>query len=401
MSKSLKRYYFIYLIILISLYFLRYWLANKASQTIIDDEINPNSTLQLYIQNVSIVTLSNGDVNLSAGPFLISLTNLTGQEDIIIGQGIRVLSSNFIRVTKGFNSKIVLINPEITPYNKLTDSEKRKFIKTILPIQSASNGLINTLGFIRQSSREIFYKLLPSPQSALMSGIVLGGKESLGDLYQSLQKTGTMHIVAASGMNVMLVAQVSFDLLLNFFNRRLSYFVILLFIFIYCLLSGGSPAVVRAGLLASFTFLGTAFGRKVNSGWLLFLIAWLMLMVSPYLIFDTGFQLSFCAMAGMIWIKPNLQKLLPEHFLVSVTLDTISAQIATFPVLYFTFGQMQLFSFLPNLMVVLIIPILMMLGFMILILGLIYLPLAYPIAWLSYPALTYFIMVIEWWGEVL
>jgi ComEC/Rec2-related protein len=401
MPKSLKRYYFIYLIILISLYFLRYWLADRAFKHLIYDEINPNSTLRLYIQNVSISTLSNGGVNLSSGPFLISLTNLTDQEDIIIGQGIRVLSSNFVRVTKGFNNKIVLINPEITPYSKLSDDQKRKFAKTILPLQGVSTNLTTVLGFIRQSSRETFFKLLPPPKSALMSGIVLGGKESLGDLYQSLQKTGTIHIVAASGMNVMLVAQVSFGLLLNFINRRLSYFVILLFIFIYCLLSGGSPAVVRAGLLASFTFLGVAFGRKANSGWLLFLICWLMLMINPYLIFDSGFQLSFCAMAGMIWIKPSLQKFFPKHFLVSATLDTVSAQIATFPVLYFTFGQMQLFSFLPNLMVVPLIPILMMLGFILLIVGLIYLPFAYPIAWLSYPVLTYFVKVIEWWGKVL
>lgn len=398
MAKSLKRYYFIYLIILISLYFLRYLLTDKVIQAPFYDEIKPNSTLRLYTQIGSIPTTSNGEVNYEAGAYIIRLTD---KEDIIIGQRVRVLSSNFVRVTKGFNKQIVLMNPEITPYDKLPDSEKLKFRQTILPIQDAVARLTDTLAFIRQSSRDTFLKLLPFPHSGLMSGIVLGGSESLGDLYQYLQKTGTMHIVAASGMNVMLVAQVTFDLLISFINRKMSYFIILVIIFIYCLLSGGSPAVVRAGLMAGFTFLGIGFGRKAHSAWLLFLIAWLMLMMSPYLIFDTGFQLSFSAMLGMIWIKPYLQKYLPENFLISVILDTISAQIATFPVLYFTFGQVQLFSFLPNLMVIPVIPILMMLGFILLILGLIYLPLAYPIAWLSYPVLTYFIIVVQAWAKIL
>ena len=82
-------------------------------------------------------------------------------------------------------------------------------------------------------------------------------------------------------------------------------------------------------------------------------------------------------------------------------LDTLSAQIGTMPVLYFTFGQVQPLAFLPNLMVVPLVPALMMLGFVILVAGLIWLPLAYPLGWLAWPPLTYFVEVIKWWGGIL
>ncbi len=271
-----------------------------------------------------------------------------------------------------------------------------------------------------------------------MAGLVLGNTESMDwQFWQALQKTGTLHLVAASGMNVAIVSKAIINFLVYIISRRKTYFVSLVFILIYCLLAGGSPAVVRAGLMAGLSLMALVWGREADAGWLLLLTLGIMLLVDPFLLFDISFQLSATAMAGMIWIKPLLTKILGwevkdgkcvnevgrkkedsgksknqkishqkskiSHFtiLTSNLLDTISAQIATFPVIYFTFGQFQPLAFLPNIMVIPLVPYLMMFGFVILVYGLIWLPLAYPPAWLVWPGLTCFIKIIEWWGKVL
>ena len=82
---------------------------------------------------------------------------------------------------------------------------------------------------LRRRIEETYRRTLPEPQASLLSGIVLGSKEGLpSDFYDSLQKTGTLHVVVASGMNVSILAGTLVSFLLLFISRRLA--VILSFI---------------------------------------------------------------------------------------------------------------------------------------------------------------------------
>jgi ComEC/Rec2-related protein len=472
-TKSPHLYILIFFVIAIFLYLVRLrQLFIKNS-----DKIKTNQQVRIFAVINSIPAKNNGWQSFKIGQFFAKTNN---DYNFFYGQRLKIVGKIEKRVINPFYSQFWLLNPEIFFYESLSTIEKEHFRKSTYMTWSLKEKLINTLDKIRQEARMIFYQLLPSPNSDLMAGIVLGSQEKFDNtLHQALTTTGTLHIIAASGMNVTLVAKVLVDWLVILVNRKRAYLVSVVAILIYCLVAGGGAAVVRAGLMASLTLLGLAVGRESKAGWLLLLAGGIMLLVNPYLLFDTGFQLSFAAMAGMIFIKPRLcsaydnllifnslregKERLGNEILVSPSesnsrknthdfkklngarivkahkicclrrslqdnsqnlsvspspkeisglnwlsslimpnfLDTLSAQIATFPILYFTFGQVQPLSFLPNLFVLPVVPLIMMLGFIILFCGLIYLPLAFPVAWLAWPLLTYFVKVIEWWGTVL
>lgn len=385
---------------------LRLYLQINQTENLIFGEKNPNN----YLSITTIINLQSredGSWVFNEGPIWVKISST---EELLIGERIKLLGKPQVRVISSFYKQIWLINPSITRYEFMTKEEQKHFNSNIFSLEKAINWPKRLLEIIRQHSREVFIRVLPQPQAGLLAGIVLGTREKLDwELWHSLKKTGTLHIIAASGMNVMLLAKIAIDSLINIFSRRKSYLLVISIIFIYCLLAGGSPAVVRAGLMASLTFLALLFGREAKLGLVFILTAMCMLAVNPFLIFDTGFQLSFSAMAGMIWLKPILasigsdlvQRTSHFSFLASSILDTFSAQIATFPILYFTFGTLQPLAFLPNILVIPTVPMLMMLGFIVLLCGLIYLPLAFPLAWLTWLPLTYFVKVVEWWGKVL
>lgn len=393
---SKVRYYLIAFIILFSSLFFRYFLTGGSQPIDFYAELKPNELIKItgYVQaGIDLEELYLAGFRIKN----------EGKTQYIIGQRLQVIGKPQVRVINGLYRQIWLINPEITVLDFIDNKQLVGQNICYYTIWTSIGKLLNFLVLFRNHCLAIFYQVLPYQQAGLLSGIVLGASSQFNsDTWEAMQKTGTLHIVAASGVNVMLVSKVLLDLLIKFIKRKSAYFVTIVFIFIYFVLAGGSPAVGRASILASVSFLGLFWGRNTSSGWLLILTGWLMLLINPWLLFDTGFQLSFTAMAGMIFLKPLGSDLIhSKSSLIIIILDTISAQIATFPVIYFTFGQVQFWSFLPNLMVVPTVPVLMMLGFSILLLGLIYLPLAYPLAWLSWPVLTYFLEVIKYWGKIL
>jgi ComEC/Rec2-related protein len=428
-------------LIFIALFFLLILRFYEQQNLRIYRELKPNSNLKIY-GKIKKVDLQKKGLILQIDKYFIKTQE---NQNFLPGERVRVVGRPEVRVISGFFKQIWLINPEIIKFNQLTASEQKKFSHGVFYFPFPFEQLLIFAAFFRNKAMELYPKILPEPQASLLSGLVLG--ESLNfepQLWQGLKETGTLHLVAASGMNVTLVTKTALNFLINFLTRRLAYFVTLVFILIYCLLAGGSASVVRAGLMAALGFLGLAFGRETKGGWLLFLAAVFMLLVEPWLLFEVSFQLSFSAMAGIIWLRPMLEKLfhltlkililslsakagknlginlviqrpllsenlknfidkfLPlQNSILNTLLDTLSAQLATFPFLYFTFGQLQPLAFLPNLMVIPTVAILTMIGFIILISGLIFLPLAFPLAWLAWPLLTYFIEVIKWWERLI
>ncbi len=428
------------LIFIIALFLLT-WRFYEQQNLSIYRELKPNSNLRIYGKIKKVDFQKNGLI-LQIDKYFIKT-----QENQIyrLGERVKVVGRSQARVINGFFKQIWLINPEIIKFDQLTAREQKKFNYGVFYFPIHLERLIIFTDLFRNRALELYHKILSEPQASLLSGLVLGESFNFEpQLWQGLKETGTLHLVAASGMNVTLVTKTALNFLINFLTRRLAYFVTLVFILIYCLLAGGSASVVRAGLMAALGFLGLAFGRESKGGWLLFWAATFMLLIEPWLLFDVSFQLSVSAMAGIIWLRPSLEKFfhltlktlilpltanvgkhlgtnlmiqrpLPSESLkkfidklltlrtsvLNTLLDTFSAQLATFPILYFTFGQLQPLAFLPNLMVIPTVAILTMIGFIILISGLICLPLTYPLAWLVWPLLTYFIEVIKWWERLI
>ncbi len=193
------------------------------------------------------------------------------------------------------------------------------------------------------------------------------------------------------------------DIFLKRFRRGTAVLASLLCILIYTFLAGGEAPIVRAAIMGSLAFSAQVFGRQYWAGWALFLTLSLMLLISPDLLFQVGFQLSAAATAGLIFLSPQVNRLFKSRFLGLVEADlteTVSAQVAVMPLLLAHFGQFNFLSFFPNVLVAALVPLLMRLGGILLIAGLVSQTLAQVIALLVCVLLRYMVLVIEFFGQM-
>lgn len=230
--------------------------------------------------------------------------------------------------------------------------------------QDPAPSLIAALEGIRQKARTIIFSTYPQPESALLSGILLGLDQDLPNgLKEAYQKTGTAHIIAISGFNMGVLAFVFTWVFSRFFNRYLAAVFSGLVIVLYTVFVGASPSVVRAALMAVSAFGGHLVGRRQSGLNALGLTAALMCLVNPLLLGDVSFQLSFAATLGLVlfadplrqWIEKRLVNLAPESTTRKVSdplskylLFTLAAQLLTLPIIAFHFGRVSAISLIAN-----------------------------------------------------
>jgi competence protein ComEC len=259
-----------------------------------------------------------------------------------------------------------------------------------------------TLGNLREKWVGTLQKNLPEPMASLSAGILLGVKGQMPDeFYQALVNTGTLHIVAASGYNVSIVAVVLMKMVGGYVCRGLAIWIGVVGIILYVLMSGASASVVRAGIMGSLTLIAYYFGRPSEARRLLWVTAGMMLLFSPLYIVDIGFQLSFVATAGILYLEPWIKRrvdtwissygMIIQGYLAEYLYPTLAATIATLPVILYHFGRASWISPLVNILVLPLVPLIMGMTAAILVGGRI-------VAWVTYPILAYVVWVIRWFG---
>lgn len=249
----------------------------------------------------------------------------------------------------------------------------------------------NFLENFRQKIISFYQRTLPEPHASLVAGITLGAKSSLPtDFWESLKKTGTAHVVVASGMNVTFVAGFLITTFTLVFSRRRAIFFVLIGILFYCALASFEAPIVRAGIMGALVFLAQETGRVASSFRILVISALLMLIFRPDWIGDLGFILSFVATASLIVFQKRVGKLLKNlPSLIQEDLSTtLSAQIGVAPILFVTFGYFNILSPLVNVLILWTVPFIMIIGALAAVIG-IFLPnvgglvlyLVYPLTW--------------------
>ncbi len=261
-------------------------------------------------------------------------------------------------------------------YLKTKQIKQQCFIneKQIKKIASnRGNPIISFALNLRQKIIQQFKKHMTNPEAtALASTLIMGYRADLNvETLNSFSKTGTMHILSVSGMHVALVF-----LLLGFLlkpmdkvprMRLLKTCILIAMIWFYALITGFSPSVNRAALMISFVILGKAISKKMNTYNLLAISAFILLLYNPFYLFDVGFQLSYLAVFGLVFLHPHIyQSLYIKNKLLdaawSYTALSLAAQIVTFPLSVYLFHQFPLYFLLSNLLVVLPVTLLMYVG---------------------------------------
>lgn len=208
-------------------------------------------------------------------------------------------------------------------------------------------------------------KALPEPAASLAGPLVWGGDGQLTpEWQQKLSATGLSHITAVSGFNIsLLVLLIANNLLLISFPRRAALAVTSLIISVYVLLIGAPASAVRAGLFGLLILWGKETGRASLDIHLLLVSAGLMLMINPYYLWgDLGFGLSFLAVLGLIYWTDFWQTWIGRWPIVRLKIikenlaSTLAAQVWTWPLIFWQFGQISLIAPLANLLVVWALP---------------------------------------------
>ncbi len=166
---------------------------------------------------------------------------------------------------------------------------------------TGESGWYKAVGKVRNKLLGVIKKSLPKREGDLVSGMVLGVRGGMdSEFLERLKRTGTLHIVVASGSNVALVAGAVVTGLSLLLGRKIALVVGLLMIWFYAFLAGFDSPVVRAGIMASVLFLGQVVGRKFSVGRALLVAVVGMVIFNPGVILEVSFQLSVMAMMGVV-----------------------------------------------------------------------------------------------------
>ncbi|MBA4323416.1 MAG: competence protein, partial [Odoribacter sp.] len=197
---------------------------------------------------------------------------------------------------------------------------------------------------------------------AVSSALILGYTDKIDpELMKDYSNVGVIHILSVSGMHVGVIFLV-LNYLLFFFEKFrhgkiIKTIILLLLIWLYAMITGLSPAVLRAAAMFSFIAAGRSFNRQVNIFNSLAASAFLLLMINPFFLADVGFQLSYLAVVGIIIIQPFLSSLwYPGNWFLKqawgITVVSVAAQIATFPLSIMYFHQFPNYFLVSNLIVI-------------------------------------------------
>ena len=285
---------------------------------------------------------------------------------------------------------------------QIQKGENRNFPTMYYPkirVEENDSLLYGLIGLVRMKVMRLYESSLPPTSASLLMGIVFGIKQGMPPAFKdALQEVGVFHVVAASGMNVTLIAGAFMAIFGRVMKRQVALSLSILGIFIYAVLAGLEPSILRASIMGSIIFFSGILGRQNLALWTLALTGYLMLLFNPSLLTDIGFQLSFLATLGILTVKPVLKfaqrrgkrengNLLSEDFKT-----TLAAQLATLPILLSAFGQVSFLSLFANMLVLWTIPPLMVIGSVSSITAFIFEPLGRLAVFLALPFLLYF----EW-----
>ena len=286
---------------------------------------------------------------------------------------------------------------------------------TFLP-GSDANPLVAFVYRIKDKSLGNIYRLFLDPEASLLAGILLGVDSGLSSaLEQAFKNTGTAHIIAISGFNIAIIAGIFIKLFSRVFGKRLGAVFAILGIAFYTFLVGANASVVRAALMGTLSIFAVQVGRRQQGLNTLAIVAALMAVFNPLVLWDVGFQLSFFATLGLVLYGEPFQKAAEKFFarylpvsnvekiselFAEFALLTFAAQLTTLPIMAYQFKQVSLVSFVANPFILPAQPAVMILGGQAVFASLLFFPLGQLIALAAWPLTSYTIRMVEFFNAV-
>lgn len=265
--------------------------------------------------------------------------------------------------------------------------------------------LYGWLSVFREKVRSVVNRSLREPESSIVSAMVIGDQGGVpAELRQKLSETGIIHILSVSGTHVTLMIALITLLLEKIVRNRL---VLLASVAAgvggYLLLAGSPSCAARSAIMGLLAYTALSTGRNSNFTGALWLSAAVLLYFNPATIFtDVGFELSFLALIGMIYVFPIFDKLVTWGRIgfgwgsLKIILLSIAISLTTTPLVYYYFGIISWISPLANLILLPLFSLALPVGLILILLGFVHPGLAGPAAFLAHLLLRLIEILVDW-----
>jgi len=324
-----------------------------------------------------IFQLSSGKINEQPIQFPYRITAYlpkTWKDSLLIPGEFLLLSTELRPISHSgnphsFNYKKYLLQHGITAQAFIKDNE-------IYRPHTAQS--FNKIHQLRQYCKKQLAEFIPNKgNQGVLQALLLGFKKDLSAELQTIYaRAGVIHMLAVSGLHVgifyFLISAFLSLLRLPIIARWSYYSLLLLSLLLYAALTGFSPSVCRASLMFGCYILARWLKRDTHFYNILAFSAFILLLINPLLLFDVGFQLSYCAVLSIVWLQPKIAalyrpKTIVTKFIWSVTTVSFAAQVGTFPITIYYFHQFPVYFLISNFWAMLLIPIMLYLGVFVLL----------------------------------
>jgi competence protein ComEC len=225
-------------------------------------------------------------------------------------------------------------------------------LDSLEPTGRRRGGLLGAVDSMRRRAETALGSRLPEEKAAVARGMVLGQDEAIDPLERDdFRRAGLAHVLAVSGQNVMLLCALALPLLgLIGAGPRARIAVLLGLIAVYVLLAGAGASLQRAGVMGAAGLIALAAGRPASRWYMLELAAAATLALNPRVAGDTGWQLSFAAVVGILLLARPIQAGLraAPRLVAEGAAVTLAATLATAPLIAHAFGSISLAGVVAN-----------------------------------------------------
>ena len=389
-SKKIKAYYsvlnvhikiLIFLVILIVAFAqIKYYegiFENKYKNIKEDDEISIIGTIvsdpqEKEYKTKYILKIDTINSNKKYKNTKVILYTKKGKETLKYGDKIELVGNFKLaqerRNPGGFDYRFYLKTKKI--YGIVTTKNTKKLKENNVNIISMIAN--KTANVIKNQSK----KLLKNKEACLLIGLLIGDTDEIDEeTKEDFRNSNLTHMLAVSGLHVSYVLLgVNYIITKVKIHKKLSKIIVMLLILFFILVTGATPSVLRAGTMTIYLIIGGIFYRRISVFSSLNLSLLVIIIMNPYCLFDVGLQLSYAGTIGIVYLYPIIKEKIYNK--ANSILITISANIVIIPIMLYNFNTISLTFFISNLLAGPIIGIIIILGFSIIIISLIFFPIA-------------------------
>ena len=209
---------------------------------------------------------------------------------------------------------------------------------------------------------------LTGDELAVAAAVTVGAKQYLDeDLRRAYTSSGTVHLLAVSGLHVgiiFVILNFLLGLITSARRRIIKSAIIIAVLWFYAAIAGLAPSIMRASFMFSIFAVGDVFDKPRNTYNNIAFSCFVLCVINPWCIFDIGFRLSYAAVTGIVFFQPKIERLIyiKNKFLGNVwklACVSIAAQLATLPIILYVFKQFPLYFIFANVILVPLLPFMM------------------------------------------